>query len=612
MGDYKDVTKDLSVTVADDETASLVLSETSLEPVENATGTTYTVRLSHVPTVTVTVEVGGHSGTDLALSGLSASSTLTFTASNWNSPRTVTVTASHDDDAVNDPATLTHTAEGGAYEGLTEDMAVTVDDDEETNILLSTTSLAPVEGNAAGTTYTVRLTSEPTSTVTVEIGGHSGTDLTLSTTTLTFTDSNWNTAQTVKVTAAEDSDAADDTTTLTHEASGGDYGGVTRDLPVRVEDDESPHLALSKNSLAPVEGSSSGESYTVRLGSQPTATVTVEIAGHAGTDLRLSTTTLTFTTSNWNSPRTVTVTAEDDPDAADDRATLTHTASGGDYGDVARDLPVTAADDDTASIVLSETSLAPVEGSSESYTVKLSHVPTATTTVEIAGHTGTDLRLSAATLTFTTSNWNTAQTVTVTAAQDPDAADDPATLTHTAEGADEYGGVTKVLPVTVDDDEEHGVNVAPSAIAVVAGGSNSYTARLDSQPAGDVTVTVAGHAGSDLTLSGTTLTFTRSSWDTAQTVTVSAGGSASASDVTLSHTSGSSADSLYERLSGDDLGVTVIARASGALVIQLGVTTLDQELTVDEGGSGNYAKCSPTCRAETSPSPSTTPPTTRT
>ena len=70
---------------------------------------------------------------------------------------------------------------------------------------------------------------------------------------------------------------------------------------------------------------------------------------------------------------------------------------------------------------------------------------------------------------------------------------------------------------------------------------------------------------------------------------MSAGGSASAADVTLSHTAGSADDSLYADLSGDTLGVTVIARASGALVIQLGVTTLDQELTVEEGGSGSYA-----------------------
>ena len=526
-GDYGGVMKEVKVTVDDDETASLLLSRTSLEPVENAAGTTYTVKLSHVLTEEVTVTISGHSGTDLTLS----TTTLTFTATSWNSPRTVTVTASHDPDAVNDPAKLTHTGRGGAYQDLTETVAVTVDDDEETDLDLSATSLAPVEGGAS-TTYTVRLTSEPTAPVTVEIEGHSGTDLRLSgvsaSSTLTFIGSNWDTEQTVTVTAGDDPDAADDTATLKHTANGGDYRDVTRDLPVTVEDDESPHLVVVPTEIDVVEANATGTSYTVRLGSQPTATATVEIAGHEDTDLRLSTTTLTFTTSNWNTPLTVTVTAEDDPDAADDRATLTHTASGGDYGDVARDLPVTAADDDTASIVLSKASLAPVEGSSESYTVKLSHVPTATATVGIAGHTGTDLTLDRTVLTFTTSNWNTAQTVTVTAAQDPDADDDPATLTHTAEGADEYGGVTKDLPVTVDDDEEHGVNVAPSAIAVVAGGSNSYTARLDSQPAGDVTVTVSGHAGSDLTLSGTTLTFTTSNWDTAQTVTVSAGGSASA------------------------------------------------------------------------------------
>ena len=525
-GEYAGVRKELPVTVDDDEETGVVLSAESLGPVAEGTDVSYTVSLSSEPTATATVEITGHVDASIALSGLSASSTLTFTASNWDTPQTVTVTADEDDNAVDEPATLTHTANGGDYVDVTKELVVTVDDDEETDLELSATSLAPVEGGSAQT-YTVRLTSQPTATVNVEIGGHTDTDLTLSAATLTFTASNWNEAQTVTVTAGEDPDAADDTATLTHTASGGDYGGVTRELPVRVEDDESPHLALSKESISPVEGSPSGESYTVRLGSQPTATATVEIAGHEDTDLRLSTTTLTFTTSNWNTPRTVTVTAEDDPDAADDRATLTHTASGGDYGDVARDLPVTAADDDTASLVLSESSLAPVEGSSESYTVKLSHVPTATTTVTIAGHTGTDLRLSAAILTFTTSDWNTPQTVTVTAAQDPDAAADPATLTHTAEGADEYGGVTKVLPVTVDDDEEHGVTVAPSAISVVAGGGNSYTARLDSQPAGDVTVTVSGHAGSDLTLSGTTiLTFTTSNWDTAQTVTVSAGGSA--------------------------------------------------------------------------------------
>ena len=59
-----------------------------------------------------------------------------------------------------------------------------------------------------------------------------GTDLTPDKTTLTFTVDNWDTAQTVTVKAGQDNDGANDTATLTHTASGGDYVNVTKDLPV--------------------------------------------------------------------------------------------------------------------------------------------------------------------------------------------------------------------------------------------------------------------------------------------------------------------------------------------------------------------------------------------
>ena len=53
----------------------------------------------------------------------------------------------------------------------------------------------------------------------------------------------------------------------------------------------------------------------------------------------------------------MTVKAGQDIDAVNDTATLTHTASGGDYVNVTKDLPVTVTDDDTPAIVLSETDL---------------------------------------------------------------------------------------------------------------------------------------------------------------------------------------------------------------------------------------------------------------
>ena len=56
------------MTVDDDETVSVVLSKSSLTVVESDTaGQTYTVELSHEPSVEVTVTVTGQDQTDLNL-----------------------------------------------------------------------------------------------------------------------------------------------------------------------------------------------------------------------------------------------------------------------------------------------------------------------------------------------------------------------------------------------------------------------------------------------------------------------------------------------------------------------------------------------------------------
>ena len=191
---------------------------------------------------------------------------------------------------------------------------------------------------------------------------------------------NWNTAQTVTVKAGQDNDGANDTGTLTHTASGGDYVNVTKDLPVTVTDDDTAGVVLSETGLTVTEGDATGVRYTVALATQPSGSVSVSITGQAGTDLSLSGTTLssdmlTFTVDNWDTAQTVTVKAGQDNDGANDTGTLTHTASGGDYVTVTKDLPVTVTDDDTAGVVLSETGLTVTEGDAagSSYTVSAGH-----------------------------------------------------------------------------------------------------------------------------------------------------------------------------------------------------------------------------------------------
>ena len=495
-GEYASVSDTVAVTVDDDDAPALVLSESAVTVTEgDASGTSYTVKLSHVPTTTVTVTVSGHSGTDVTLNKQS----LTFTTSNWDTAQSVTVTAAQDDDAADDTVTLTHTAGGGEYASVSKTLAVTVDDDDAPALVLSESAVTVTEGDASGTSYTVKLSHVPTTTVTVTVSGHSGTDVTLNKQSLTFTTSNWDTAQSVTVTAAQDDDAADDTVTLTHTAGGGEYASVYDTLAATVDDDDAPALVLSESAVTVTEGDASGTSYTVKLSHVPTTTVTVTVSGHSGTDVTLNKQSLTFTTSNWDTAQSVTVTAAQDDDAADDTVTLTHTAGGGEYASVSDTLAVTVDDDDAPALVLSESAVTVTEGDATgtSYTVKLSHVPTTTVTVAVSGHSGTDVTLDKASLTFTTSNWNTAQSVAVTAAQDDDAADDTVTLTHTASGG-EYASVSDTLAVTVDDDDTAGVRIDPAALTLLAGDANSYSVVLTSEPASTVTVSVSGHANTDV------------------------------------------------------------------------------------------------------------------
>ena len=195
------------------------------------------MKLSAVPTVTVTVTIASDNGDVTVGDGA-----LEFTAGNWSAAQTVTVSAGHDDtDTANDTATLTHTAAGGAYEGVTETLAVTVADDDEIAVMLSQLPLEVGEG--ASESYTVVLGSEPAGDVVVAITS-SNSDVTVDDDELTFTDTDWNAAQTVTVTAGHDGDAANDTATLTHAASSADdsdYDAVSDvSVTVTVTDDDAP------------------------------------------------------------------------------------------------------------------------------------------------------------------------------------------------------------------------------------------------------------------------------------------------------------------------------------------------------------------------------------
>ena len=112
-------------------------------------------------------------------------------------------------------------------------------------ITVSTTAVTVTEQDSTGDGYTVVLDTEPTADVVVTVAGHVGTDVTANPTTLTFTMSNWETAQTVTVTADDDADTTDDSVALTHSAASADsgYSGITIDgVAVTVNDNDTAQV----------------------------------------------------------------------------------------------------------------------------------------------------------------------------------------------------------------------------------------------------------------------------------------------------------------------------------------------------------------------------------
>ena len=368
-----------------------------------------------------------------------------------------------DDDGESVKLTFGSTLPAGVSEGNTVQTVVTIADDDTVGVTISETSLEVEEGDSD--TYTVFLDSEPVGDVTVTIDGVTGTDVSLNKTTLTFTSGNWDTAQEVTVTALQDDDAVnEEVVTIKHTVSSSDddkYNGLAAaSVPVTVTDNDTAGVTMSEPSLDIEEGDS--DTYTVVLDTEPVGDVTVTIGGITNTDLTLDKTTLTFTDQDWDTAQTVRVTAAEDADAVDEEvATITHTVTSTDDSDydgiTAGSVAVSVTDDDTAGVTISETSLEIEERDFDTYTVVLDTLPAGNVTVTIGGITDTDLTLDKTTLTFTTDNWDTAQTVRVTAEQDADAVDEEeVTITHTVSStADtQYDGVsTSSVAVTVTDDE---------------------------------------------------------------------------------------------------------------------------------------------------------------
>ena len=515
----------------------LVTSAEDRETSEAGGTVTFQMSLAAEPTAAVTVTPSSSDTTEGDVSG-----PLTFMTSDWDSPQSVTVTGMDDRQADGtQPYSITFTVTSDDTTGYADIMTLApllfINRDDEGDPMFTVTGAENLETSEAGgtATFRLRLATEPTAAVTVTPSSSDTTEGAVSDP-LTFTTSDWGTAQSITVTGVDDRQADGDqpyqiTFTVTSDDTTG-YADITLAPLLFINKDDEESSSLLVTDAENLETSEAGGTATVqmRLSTEPTAAVTVTPSS-SDTSEGLVSGPLTFTTSNYDTPQSITVTGVDDRQADGNQPyqiTFSVSSSDENYNRIVVTplLFINKDDEESSSLLVTdaenlETSEA---GGTATVQMRLSTEPTAAVTVTPSSSDTTEGAVSGP-LTFTPSDWGTAQSVTVTGVDDRQAdGDQPYQVTFSVSSSDENYNRIVVIPllfINKDDEESSSLLVtdAEDLETSEAGGTDSFQMRLSTEPTAAVTVTPSSEDTSEGAVSGP-LTFTPSNWDTAQSVTV--------------------------------------------------------------------------------------------
>lgn len=228
----------IPITIKDDDLAGIIYDNTSAN-LNEGQSITRTFRLKSQPTSDVTLNISSNNSSRISISKPS----LIFTASNWDTEQSVKFTAI-DNNIYDGDATVSVTTKSTSadiyYNNLSSGFAITVKDNDVSGIIADTTPTTITEGQHI--TRTFKLKSQPKSNVTLNISSNdTNSRLSISKSSLVFTESNWNIEQSVVFTAIDNNIKDDDVDVLvTIKSSSTDlsYNNLTSVFMITVKDDD--------------------------------------------------------------------------------------------------------------------------------------------------------------------------------------------------------------------------------------------------------------------------------------------------------------------------------------------------------------------------------------
>lgn len=535
------------VTINDNDKYTLTLSPTTLSTPEGNSGTsnaTYTVTLSESPTATVTVGYATANGTATAGSDYtSTSGTLSFSVGQTS--KTINVPILGDTSAEpNETYTLSLSSPSANAQLGTSSATGTITNDDSGTLVITQSGTTVSEGGGSKT-YTVTLSTTPTSNVTVNYATANGTatagsDYTAKSGTLTFNSGTTTLSQPFSVSITDDATQENDETYSVSLSSAVNATIATPSVTTTITDNDGRTLSISPTTHSTTEGNSgtSYATYTITLSGTPLNDVSVNYATSNGTatsgsDYGATTGTKTFASGTTTLTQTFTVPIYGDT-TPEQNENFTVTLSGASGASIATATATeTITNDDSATLSINSNST--TEGNSGTknllFTVTLSAAQSNAVTVNYATSNGTatagsDYTAKSGTLTFAAGT--TTQTFNVSITGDTvQEADETFNVTLSSPSGATLGTAAGVGTITNDDTLT--LSISPTSLNTTEGNSGStnatYTVTLSGTPLNAVTVNYAtangtASAGSDYTSKSGTITFAAGTTTLTQTITV--------------------------------------------------------------------------------------------
>ncbi len=325
-----------------------------------------------------------------------------------------------------------------------------------------------------------------------------------------------------------------------------------------------PDIIIQQESKIIYEGQLT--KFNIKLKNEPNNNVIIPV--NTNSDLiQLSTSQLIFNSSNWDNFQEITIFAPED-----------------DYFNESHQIPIQFGPSLSGDILYNGKGFVidleylnndykgiyfyhshPTEGGPNgSLTLSLQSKPKGDVTIYIDNPSPADLSFSSNSITFTPTNWNIPQTITITAIDDifAEYTESFNIVLSTSSSDPDYNNLVLYIFLNIYDDDIPGFKLNVSSFYIVEGNTFSVNIQLDTAPTSNVNVSITATPLALCTISsGSSLTFTPANYNINQSFTIQAKPSDNIDDIpSLPYHNcqiqivGTSSDPLYNGLSETLIG----------------------------------------------------------